>query len=402
MTAKKTLRSRRDRLDQIDDGIVKLMAERLDLAREVARTKKRGSVRLRDRQREAELLSRLEDRARAAGLPSDAVVKVFQEILNLSFHEQVHEVSGKARARKAVHIGYQGVPGAYSQWAAERIAAVRRWSCDTTGFRTFEAVAEAAVDGRVDLGMLPVENTLAGSINETYDLLQKHSLYIVGEEVLPIEHCLAAIGKVPLHQIKRIYSHPQALAQCSAFLSEWPGAEVHSFFDTAAAMQKVAADQDPAAAAIAGDHAAKQYGLTVLKRRIANNPENYTRFLLVSRKREKLTAGVSAKTSLVLSVKHTEGALLEALRVIHDFQINMTKLESRPKTGSPWQYFFYIDFEGNERDANVAAMLKALKKATRSLRVLGSYVSRTVSEGRPVSGDEIKAQKRKPASRRRS
>jgi prephenate dehydratase len=272
------------------------------------------------------------------------------------------------------------VSGAYSQWAAERISAARRWTCRTSGFRTFGAVAEAVVEKRVDLGMMPVENTLAGSINETYDLLRRHGLFIVGEEVVPIVHCLAAVRRVPLHEIKRIYSHPKALAQCSVFLNEWPGAEVHAYFDTAAAMQKVAADQDPTAAAIAGDRAAKQYGLKILKKQISDNPENYTRFLLVSARREKLSAGVAAKTSLVLSVDHREGALLEALRVLHDHGINMTKLESRPRHGSPWQYFFYIDFEGNESDPNVTAMLASLKTATHSLRVLGSYPPRAVSE----------------------
>ncbi len=396
MTPRKTVASRRRELDAIDDHIVELMSERLQLARAVARSKTRSGTRLRDRAREAELLSRLEDQASAAGLPADAVVRVFQEILNLSFHEQIAEARGPGRALKSARIGYQGVPGAYSQWAAERLASSRRWRIETTGFRTFPAVAEAVVEGRIDYGILPVENTVAGSINETYDLLQKHKLFITGEEVVPIEHCVAAINKTPLHQIRRVYSHPQALAQCSAFLAEWPGAEVHSFFDTAAAMQKVAADQDPSAAAIAGEHAAGQYGLVVLKRQISNSPENYTRFLLVGPKRESAPRGAASKTSLILSVRHEEGALLAALRVLHDHGINMTKLESRPQAGSPWQYFFYVDFEGNARDDQVAAMLRALKRAAAEVRVLGSYVSRTVSEGRPVSKAEVKAKKARP------
>jgi len=391
------VRDRRKKLDSIDDSILTLLSQRMRLAREVALVKKAGGARLRDRTREARLLARLNDRAAAEGLPADAVLRVFQEILNLSFHEQIAGVTGPRPGAARVKVAYQGVPGAYSQWAAERLLSARRVHADTKGLRSFQAVARAVTEERVRYGILPVENTLAGSINETYDLLLRHSLFIVGEEALPIDHCLAATGRVPLHQIRRIYSHPQALAQCSDFLLQLTGAEVHSYFDTAAAMQKVASDGDPAAAAIAGVHAAQRYGLTVLKRDIANRGENLTRFLLVAREREEVPAGVAAKTSLIMAVKHEAGSLLAALKVLHDHKVNMTKLESRPRPGAPWQYYFYVDFEGNQKDKNIALMLKGLKRNCRELRVLGSYVSRTVPEGRPVSPAEIARQKRRPS-----
>jgi chorismate mutase/prephenate dehydratase len=395
-----SLADRRKRLDEIDKRIVELLAERLDLARAVASFKKTEGVRLRDRKRETELLARVSTRATKLGLPANAIVRVFQEILNVSFHEQIAEVAGAAASPDAVKVAYQGVPGAYSEWAAERLMSARRRHAQPVGFRTFHQVAEAVVEGRARYGVLPIENTLAGSINEAYDLLKRHSLYVVGEEALAIDHCIAATAKIPLHEIKRVYSHPQALAQCSAFLATLPGVDVLPYFDTAAAMQKVAADREPSAAAIAGEHAAERYGLTVLKRHIADSPENFTRFLLIATEREPIPDGVAAKTSLMMSVHHKEGALLEALRVLHDHGINMTKLESRPRPGTPWQYYFYVDFEGSDREPNVVKMLNALAAATADLRVLGSYVSRTVPEGRPVTSEEIR--KYSPPRRRRN
>ena len=200
-------------------------------------------------------------------------------------------------------------------------------------------------------------------------------------------HQLTIGGKFHVNVGCSVY--PQALAQCATFLNDLPGVEVHAFFDTAAAMQKVAADNDPAAAAVGNEHAATRYGLTILERSISDHPENYTRFLLVASAPETIPQGAAAKTSLVLSVRHEEGALLQALRIIHDHKINLTKLESRPRPGSPWEYYFYIDFEGNVQDAEVGTMLTELRNAASELRVLGSYVSRTVPEGRPVTDAEI-------------
>lgn len=391
-----SLNEQRKKLDALDDALLDLLGQRLDLAREVAAHKQTSGRRLRDRAREAEILARIADKSTAAGLAPDSLVRIYQEILNLSFYEQVAEVTAATRKGAAVTVGFQGVPGAYSQWAAERLMTHRKQNARTVGFRSFQEVTESVAAGRTDYGILPVENTLAGSINDSYDLLQRHALYVVAEEAIPVDHCLAAIEKIPLHEIKRIYSHPQALAQCTTFLNTLPGAETIAYYDTAAAMQKVAADADPAAAAIAGSHAARRYGLVILKDDIANNPENFTRFLLVAREREEVPAGVATKTSLVMTVRHKEGALLEALRVIHDHKINLTKLESRPRPGSPWQYYFYVDFEGHDSDANVAAMLNELKAATADLRVLGSYVSRAVSEGRPVTHGEIQEKRNTP------
>lgn len=380
----------RRHLDSIDDRLLDLLAERSAIAREVAVSKDERGGRLRDRTREAQLLARVARKAQELGIPAEQAVRIFQEILNLSFHEQVSAVAAPSSGEGHARVGYQGVPGAWSEMAAEKIMSARHRAITAVGFHTFESVAEAVVDGRVDYGILPVENTLAGSINDTYDLLKRHALSIVGEEVLRVDHCLAGMPGAALHHIRRVYSHPQALVQCSAFLGGLPGVEAHVYFDTAAAMQKVAADQDPSAAAIGGAHAAFRYELAVLREGIADHPENYTRFLLVSQKPESVPRAAACKTSIIMTVRHEEGALLSALNIIHRHHINLTKLESRPRPGHPFEYFFYVDFEGNIEDAEVASMLDELRAATGEIRVLGSYVSRTVSEGRPVTPGEIR------------
>lgn len=383
------LSDHRRRLDALDDQLLDLLAERASIAREVAVAKDERGARLRDRAREAQLLGRIARRADELGIPADQVIRIYQEILNLSFHEQVSAIAAPGLGNGTTRVGFQGVAGAWSEMAAERIMSARHRRAAAVGFRTFDAVAAAVVDGRVDYGVLPVENTLAGSINDTYDLLKRHALSIVGEEVLLIDHCLAGLPGAALHQIRRVYSHPQALAQCAAFLSELPGVEAHVYYDTAAAMQKVAAEQDPVAAAIGGLQAAERYGLSALRESISDHPENYTRFLLVGTQPEPVPLAAAAKTSIIMTVRHEEGALLSALNIIHRHHINLTKLESRPRPGHPFEYFFYVDFEGNIDDLNTKSMLEELRTATREIRILGSYVSRTVAEGRPITPGEI-------------
>lgn len=379
----------RQRLDALDARLLDVIAERLDIARAVAKTKENAGARLRDRQREAELLAGVRRQAQARGLPAETVIRLFREILNLSFHEQIATVGGLEPGVEAVRVGYQGVAGAYSEWAAHNLMAARRKTAQPIGYHDFKSVAESVVEGRNPYGVLPVENTLTGSIHEPYDLLKRYPLSIVGEEALPIEHCLAAIRPIEEHEIKRVYSHPQALMQCAGFLKTLPHAEACPHFDTASAMQKIAEDQDPFAAAIAGEHAAERYGLTILRRRVADHGENYTRFLLIAARAESPPPGAASKTSLTFALPHREGALLEALNILHAHRVNMTKLESRPIPGQPWRYDFYLDMEGAADTSKMKEMLAELADVTTGLRVLGSYVSRTVPEGRPVTDEEI-------------
>jgi chorismate mutase/prephenate dehydratase len=246
------------------------------------------------------------------------------------------------------------------------------------GFETLRDVIAVVERGEARFGVLPIENTTAGSINETYDLLAATSLAIVGEAIAPIEHCLAGVKQVPLGELKKIYSHPMALAQCADFLASLPGATPEPYYNTALAARKVKEENDPAHAAIVSTEAVATYGLVMLRARIADRAANFTRFVVVGREPMEVDPRVPSKTTLVMSTRHEQGALARCLAVLAGRHRNLTKLESRPRPNTPWEYLFYIDFDGNMGDEDVRVALEELKAATTYLKVLGSYPVGTV------------------------
>lgn len=270
-----------------------------------------------------------------------------------------------------VAVGYQGTEGAYSELAAKRHFAGRSVRC--IGYHSFREMLEALQAREIDFAVLPIENSIAGSINESYDLLAKMGLSLVGEEYQPIAHCLIGAAEVPVSHIRRIYSHPVALAQCGAFLESLVDCHVEAFVDTAMAVEKVKRDADPTHAAIASEQAAALHGLPILRRDIADHPENYTRMVIVAREPAHHDRGVACKTSLIFSTIHEQGALARCIAIFAERGLNLTKIESRPKPDTPFEYIFYVDFEGNvERDVTQAA-LDDLEAVTTFLVVLGSY-----------------------------
>jgi len=286
--------------------------------------------------------------------------------------------------RKSQRVTFQGIEGAYSHLASKEFFCDALDSTIFDGCTTFADVIKAVEDGRASYGVLPIENTTAGSINQVYDLLTRARVYIVGEEIYRVDHCLLGLRGIPLSSLRRIYSHPQALAQCEQFLSGLHHCEQMPFADTAMAVEKIKTDGNPFHAAIASDEAGKLYGLAILARNIADQPVNYTRFLVVGAKPMRVDGGGASKTSLVIGIRHQEGALLQALSVLHGARINLTKLESRPKPGSPFEYLFYIDFEGSMTEDRVKAALEELRSATSFLKILGSYPSQRPSTARPA------------------
>jgi chorismate mutase/prephenate dehydratase len=246
------------------------------------------------------------------------------------------------------------------------------------GVTTFRGLLEEVRVGAADYAMLPIENTTSGSVHDAYDALSHTDLAIVGEEVLRIELCLIGIADVPLESLRRVYSHPQALSQCTAFLSTLPDAVVESFTDTAMSVEKIKHDADPTHACIASAEAALLHGLHVLRRDIANHRENYTRFLVIARETEPWDRRVDCKTSVMFVTKHERGALLACLNALAGHGLNLTKLESRPRPGRPFEYLFYVDFEGNVANPDVQQAMDELSKLTLSLKVFGSYPARKV------------------------
>jgi chorismate mutase/prephenate dehydratase len=287
------------------------------------------------------------------------------------------DVQSPTRTQGKLIVGYQGTDGAYSQIAAERHFASRAGALETRGFDSFAELQQSVIDRAVDYAMQPIENTTAGSINEAYDLLLRLDLHLVGEEVLKVEHCLAALPGTKLEQLRRVYSHPQALLQSSEFLAGLRECAVVSFTDTAMAMKKVRDERNPEQGAVASERAAGLYGLEILARDIANQRNNFTRFVVAAREPALFANDVACKTSLILTTRHERGALVRCLSVIADHGLNLTKLESRPRPESPFEYVFYVDFEGNVADPQVARAIEEVRAHTLWLRLLGSYPTRT-------------------------
>jgi len=273
------------------------------------------------------------------------------------------------RSLAPARVAFPGERGAYSE---DAVAAI--WpDAEAVPARYPLDVAQAVVAGDVDAGILPVENTLAGSVVASYDALsQCEELHAVAEGVVRIRHCLLGPKGATLASIELVESHPVALAQCTAFLAQHQRFEVRAATDTGTAARDVAQSGDPRRAAIAGQAAATRYGLCVLAAGIEDRPDNQTRFLAISRTPAVLAAGTAARTSLVFTTPNDPGALVRVLTPLVEHALNLSKLESRP-TGEPWTYRFFADVEHNAGDAAHVSALRAMGAATRTLRVLGTY-----------------------------
>lgn len=370
------LDSIRKLLDKTDKTIVEALAKRQELVREISELKIDDESDIRDTQREEELLDKITKLAREAGLDRYFAEQLFKDIIHHSVRFQTHSLVDHQNEQKdtdTVRVAYQGTDGAFSHQAAFRHFEERYAQVDCFGYDTFRQAAEAVKERKVDYAILPIENTTAGSIRETYDLLADDELHIVGEEAIRIIHCLLALEDIPVDRIRRIMSHPQAIAQCSNFLATLHDCKVESYIDTAMSAKKVLEDGDLSQAAIAGSYAADIYGLKILKRDLANQSENFTRFVVVGPQSVEVDPQIPCKTSLLMVTTHEQGALVGCLNIIADHVIDMTKLESRPKSNEPWKYQFYLDIEGNIANPEVNVALQELEQKASSLKVLGCY-----------------------------
>jgi prephenate dehydratase len=268
-----------------------------------------------------------------------------------------------------VRIAYQGEPGAFSEAASRQIGA----DDELVPCRNFEDVFAAVNGGSVDYGVLPIENSIGGSIHRNFDLLLEHDLPIVGELEVPVVHHLLALPGVTLDQVKHIYSHPQALAQCDRFLRTLSGVEITASYDTAGSAKMIADERLETAAAIASARAAEVFGLVPLKSSIQDYQNNTTRFLVIGRR--PLSAAPPDKTSIVFTLSNEPGALFKAVSVFALRGIDLTKLESRPIPDRKWEYLFYVDLAAARDDVPCARALAHLAEFAPMVRVLGSYPS---------------------------
>lgn len=276
--------------------------------------------------------------------------------------------SVKHRMKKMIKVAFQGERGAYSEDAAYHF-----WqkNIEAVAHNKFKDIFDSVLNNRCDFGIIPIENSLTGSIHQNIDLLLDFHLSIVGEIILSIKHHLLALPNVKLGNLKSICSHPQALEQCSNFLDTLEGIAIVPMYDTAGSARFIVENNRLDSAAIASSRAGQDYGLHVLKKDIENNHQNFTRFLIISKTPQ--TPKKDAKTSIVFSTKDIPGALFKALSVFFLREINLLKIESRPLRKGPWKYWFYLDFDGSMQEESCQNAINHLKEITSFLKVLGSY-----------------------------
>ena len=268
-------------------------------------------------------------------------------------------------------VAFQGELGAFSNEAARKLLGndVPLVPC-----KSFDEMFAAVEAGEAGCCLAPIENSLFGSVYQNYDLLLRHELQIIGEVNLRIVHNLIGPPGLEVSQVRRVYSHPVALAQCRRFLSLHPQMEQMTGYDTAGSVKMLMETRESGAAAIAGAPAAEAYGAEILIRGVEDDPQNYTRFWLLSRPDESSSPPAAAnKTSIVFALENRTGSLFKALAVFALRDIDLTKIESRPLIGRPWEYSFYVDFSGHTDDEHVKAALVNLAEFASSIRVLGCY-----------------------------
>lgn len=365
----------REKINRIDEQILKLLSERRELSIEIVKLKNEGKTSIRDKEREKELLTRLTEAGRKFGLDSHYVTKIFYEIISDSVKLQnkfVIDNSNKNLSEEVATVAIQGIEGSYSYLASKQFFGFEK-EIVFRKMKNFDDVVEAVEDGSTDYAVLPIENTTSGSINEVYDALTNSNLNIIGEEIFQVKHCLLGLEDVPLNKIKKVYAHFQAARQCSKFLNSIPQAEVEFFEDTAKSVEKIKEEGNKEFAAIASKEAAEIFDVNILRENIANQAGNFTRFLICSKQPIVVDERIPAKTSLILATAQKPGSLVQALSVFKDYEVNMTKLESRPIIGNPWEEMFYLDFQGNIQSDKVKSLLDEVGKHTRYLKVLGCY-----------------------------
>lgn len=365
----------RQSIGRLDEELLKIFAERRKLSLAVAANKLAANRKVRDQAQEKNLLSNLTAKGKDLGIDPSVTLSLFHNIIEDSVRSQYDFFLENTNPEDLapLKLAVLGEPDSYSHIAAQQHFSTKKRRFNPKHCPSFLSIFKAIESGDADLGIVPIENTTAGNITEVYDLLLQYQLKIVGEEKLKVKHCLVATKGATISDIKDVYSHPQAIAQCKSFFNQHPTINSHFRSSTSSALKLVAEYQNPSIAAIASEQAAENSGLEVLSYGINNYQENYTRFLFVAKKDIDVPSAIPAKTTITLQTPQKPGALLDCLQVFKNHGINMTKLESRPIPTKPWQELFYIDFEGNASDLIIEKVISELKHLASEVTVLGSY-----------------------------
>lgn len=369
----------RKEIDVIDKEIMSLFEKRMKVCEDVAEYKIHTGKKVLDPKREKDKLKVLEEQAHGE-FNTLGVQELFQQIMAISRKRQYQLLTSNgieekrdyemvdALPLKDVNVVFQGVEGAYSY------AAMRAYFPDDINsyhVKTFRDAMEEVASGKADYAVLPIENSTEGIVTDIYDLLTDYQLYIVGEQGVKVEHVLLGLPGVGLGEIERVYSHPQALAQCKRYLEQHPSWKTVKTENTAGAAKKIHEEQRREQSAIASRAAGELYGLSVLAENICYNEKNVTRFIVVSAK--PVYEKTAAKVSVCFELPHTSGTLYNMLSHFIYNGLNMTKIESRPIAGKTWEYRFFVDFEGNLEQPAVKNALRGLEAEANRMRVLGNY-----------------------------
>lgn len=365
----------RNIIDKIDLEIKELFLQRMKVAVEVAECKSKTGDKILKPEREEEIIGRL-----TAGMDDE------MKLSYSSFIKKVMEVSRTFQYRRLMELGtgfapefleeepavnevcYQGLPGSYSELAAGSIFP----DAGCSSVETFEDVFLAISGGKAQAGIVPLENTTAGSVYEVYDLLMKHDLYINYSEIVKVDHCLAAIKGSVLEDIEEVYSHPQAIAQSAEFLRK-KGIAARESSNTAVAAKYVAEAGDKSKGAICSKEAAERYDLSILLEGINHNKENATKFVAVSKK--LIVKKNHDRIAIVFACPHRSGSLAGVLGIFGDYGVNLTEIHSRPDGKNSWSYLFYVDFTGNLKDNRIRALFYQLYEELPFVKIIGSYRS---------------------------
>ena len=371
----------REQITALDKSLLALLSKRRELSLNVARSKEIDIRPIRDTQREKELLERLVQQGREQGLDAHFVISLYQSIIEDSVLFQQTYLHGRANPdtqKQQYTVAYLGARGSYSYLAASRYCSRRQVEMLDFGCKSFDDIVNSVESGHADYGFLPIENTSSGSINEVYDVLQHTTLSIVGETTIEVGHCLLAKPDSKLDDIKTIYAHPQPISQCSRYLSQHPDIKLEYCSSSAEAMAKVTEADSNSVGAIGSAEGGSLYQLVAIKKNLANQKINQSRFIVVARKASAVPSQLPAKTTLIMATGQKPGALVEALLVLKAHNLNMSKLESRPIPGTPWEEMFYLDIDGNLATVEVQQAIKELERLTRFIKVLGCYPCETV------------------------
>lgn len=371
----KDLKQCRQEIDEIDTQILALFEKRMAVAHSVITYKLENNLEIFQPEREKEVLEKNVNKVVDKTLQPYAL-SFLQDMMDISksyqssyipMEQQYSFVTPKT---KDVVVGYQGVEGAFSYIAMKEYFGETK----SKNYCYFEDVFKALKNKEIDYGIVPLENSSTGAINDNYDLVREYDCYIVGEQSISISQHLLGVPGAKLADIQDVYSHPQGILQCSTFLDQYPTIVKHEYTNTAASAKYVSDTKDKTKGAIASKSARELYGLSLIQENIHNETSNHTRFIVIGRHLEDHSA--TNRVSIVFTLAHKVGALYSILKAIKDHHINLTRIESRPIKDKNWQYYFYIDFEGSLHTMDIQVALEQMKAHCLTLTVLGNYQQR--------------------------